>query len=92
MAVLSNITLGLGNISILSPSVWADKRSCQGDIIVINQLMTIISPCDNKDTILVLGCNYIILMYCHIAILEHAILISQTFKQHRMCNISQNTI
>ena len=60
MAVLNNITLGLGNISILSFSVWADKRSCQGDITVINKLMTIISPCDNKDTILVLGYNYVI--------------------------------
>ena len=30
---------------MLSPSVWADQRSCQGDKLVINWLITIISPC-----------------------------------------------
>ena len=29
----------------LSPSAWADQRGCQGDKLVINRLITIMSPC-----------------------------------------------
>ena len=49
-------------IIFLSPSVWVDQRSYQGDIIVINWLITIISPCPEtfKTTVLTLiySCVY----------------------------------
>ena len=35
----------------LSPSEWADQRSRQGDIIVINQLITIISSAERNNRI-----------------------------------------
>ena len=40
----------------LSPSVWVGQRGRQGDKLVINQLITIISPC--SETLLLLSSNY----------------------------------
>ena len=42
----------------VSPSAWADQRSCQGDIIVINWLITIISPSPKLFKITVLTLTY----------------------------------
>ena len=43
---------------LLSPSVWADQRGCQGDKLVINQLITIISPCPETLQLCIWCSNY----------------------------------
>ena len=45
-------------ITTFSPTVWVDRRSHQGDITVINQLITVISPSPETFRITDLTPNY----------------------------------